>query len=71
MKEKEIQYKATKKQLDEVYNIGRRNGAIDMKNKILKSLNRDWKLWGYKKENVDLCVKVLKKINRLLPQQEE
>ena len=60
-------FTAIKGQLDEVYNIGVRNGEILMKNEILKQLNRDWNLWGWKKENLDLCVKVLKKINRIKP----
>lgn len=53
-----------KEKLDEVYAIGFRNGRIDMKNKILKSLNRDWKLF-HSVATVGLMVKILKKINRL------
>jgi len=53
-----------KKKLDEVYDVGVKNGRIEMKNKILKSLNRDWKLFSTIAE-VKLLVKVLKKINRL------
>lgn len=59
--------KTLKDQLDDVYSIGFKNGGLEMKNKILKALNRDWNLWGFKKENVDLCIKVLKKINKLTP----
>lgn len=50
-----------KKHLDEVYSVGFRNGQIEMRNKVLKSINRDWKLLP----NADLMVKVMKKINRL------
>lgn len=53
-----------KEKLDEVYNIGVKNGRIEMKNKILKSINRDWKLFTTAPE-MHLLVKVLKKINRL------
>jgi len=56
MKEEEL-----KKYLDEVYAIGFKNGQIEMRNKILKSINRDWKLMS----NADLTVKLLKKINCL------
>lgn len=63
---KEVTFIATKQKLDEVYNIGLRNGGIDMKNKVLKSLNRDWKLFTTASE-LKLLVKVLKKINRLTP----
>ena len=50
--------------LDKVYKTGFRNGGIEKKNKILRSLNRDWKLFRTKTE-LDLLVKVLKKINKL------
>lgn len=58
MDEKELKAK-----LDEVYNIGFKNGRIEMKNKILKSINRDWNL--FPPSQVNLLIKVLKKINRL------
>lgn len=59
MKEEEL-----KEYLDEVYNIGFKNGCIEMKNKVLKTLNTDWKLFGTKVE-VDLLVKILKKIDKI------
>lgn len=56
MKEEEI-----KKGLDKVYDVGFKNGQIEMRNKILKSINRDWSLIM----NGALMVKLMKKINRL------
>lgn len=56
MEEEEI-----KKGLDEVYAVGFKNGQIEMRNKILKSINRDWSLVMH----VDLMVKLMKKINRI------
>lgn len=56
--------KEVKDVMDEVYNIGLKNGRIEMKNKILKSLNRDWKLFSTAPQ-VDLLIKILKKINRI------
>ncbi len=53
--------KVSKEQLDEVYKMGRKNGAIEMRNVILKSLNRDYTLLP----NFDLLVKLMKKINKL------
>lgn len=50
-----------KEGMDKVYAIGFKNGRIDMKNKILKSINRDWRLLP----NADLVVKILKKINKI------
>lgn len=50
-----------KKGLDEVYAVGFRNGQIEMRNKILKSINRDWRLIP----NFVLMVSLMKKINRL------
>jgi hypothetical protein len=53
-----------KKAMDEVYAVGFKNGGISMKNKILKRLNTDWKMFRTKPE-MDILIKVLKKINRL------
>ena len=39
MNEKEL-----KRVMDKIYTTGFRNGRIDMKNKILKQINRDWSL---------------------------
>lgn len=56
--------KELKAKLDEVYNLGIKNGGLLMKNKILKSLNRDWKLFLTKSE-LDLLIKILKKIDKI------
>ncbi len=50
-----------KRHLDEVYSIGFKNGQIEMRNKVLKSINRDWSLI----RDADLLIKVMKKINKL------
>ncbi len=47
-----------------IYFVGVKNGGILMKNRILRGLNRDWKLFTTKAE-LDLLVKVMKKINRI------
>jgi hypothetical protein len=56
MEEEEI-----KQALDKVYSIGFKNGQIEMRNKVLKAINRDWSLIRY----ADLMVNLMKKINRL------
>jgi hypothetical protein len=53
-----------KEKLDQVYNLGVKNGGILMKNKILKSLNRDWKIFSTKQE-LDIMIKVMKKIDKI------
>lgn len=53
--------KRLKEVLDEVYAVGFKNGQIEMQNKVLKSINRDWTLLP----NAELMVKIMKKINRL------
>lgn len=53
--------KELQEKMDEVYLIGFKNGQISMKNKILKSINRDWSLI----RDAGLMVKVMKKINGL------
>lgn len=50
-----------KKHLDEIYSIGFRNGQIEMRNKVLKSINRDWSLLP----DAALMVKLMKKVNKL------
>lgn len=50
-----------KEHLDAVYSAGFKNGQIEMKNKVLKSINRDWNLLP----DADLVMKLLKKINKL------
>ncbi len=54
----------TKEIADKIYDVGFRNGQIDMKNKVLKKINRDWSLVTIKKP-MDLVVKILKKVNRI------
>ena len=56
--------KTLKQGMDEVYSIGLKNGSIEMKNKIMKSLNRDWKLFRTTEE-IRMLIKVLKKINKI------
>ncbi len=53
-----------RRELDKVYAVGVKNGRILMKNKILMSLNRDWKLFLIVPET-NLLIKVLKKIYKL------
>lgn len=50
-----------KKELDKIYAIGFKNGQIEMKNKILKSINRDWTLIP----DAILVIKLLKKISNI------
>lgn len=50
-----------KKHLDEVYSVGFRNGQIEMRNSVLKSINRDWSLLP----DATLMVKIMKKINKI------
>jgi hypothetical protein len=50
-----------KKDLDDIYSVGFKNGQIEMRNKILKSINRDWNLLPH----AALAVKLMKKINKL------
>lgn len=47
--------------LDKVYAIGFKNGQIEMKNKVLKSINLDWSLV----RDAGLMVKLMKKISGL------
>ncbi len=56
--------KALKENLDEVYSVGFRNGQIEMKNKVLKAINRDWSLVTIKKP-LDVAMKIMKKVNSL------
>lgn len=56
--------KEIKAKLDKVYLAGFKNGSITMKNKILKSLNRDWKIFCTPSE-LNMMVKVLKKIDKV------
>ena len=53
-----------KKYIDKIYNIGLKNGGIEMKNKILKKINRDYSLVCIKNP-IDLIVKILKVINKV------
>ena len=56
--------KETKKAADLIYNIGFRNGQIEMKSKILKKINRDWTLITIK-QPMDLVMKILKNVNKI------
>lgn len=56
--------KDLKKWADEIYQVGFRNGQIEMKNKVLKTINRDWKIVRMKNP-VDVAMHFLKKINKL------
>lgn len=51
----------TKEVVDTVYSVGFKNGQIEMKNKVLKKLNRDWTLI----HDSAVVVKVLKKVNAI------
>lgn len=51
--------KTAKEVADEIYTIGFKNGQIEMKSKILKTINQDWSLAG------DITMKILKKINSI------
>lgn len=53
-----------KKNLDEVYAVGFKNGQIEMKNKVLMKINRDWKLVTIK-QPMDLIMEILKKVNKI------
>lgn len=50
-----------KEALDKVYAVGFKNGQIEMRNKILKSIYRDWSFIMHS----DLMIKIMKKINRI------
>lgn len=53
---------ALKKSADKIYAMGYRNGQIEMKNRVLKLVNRDWTIVG--KSAVDTAMYFLKKINK-------
>lgn len=44
---------------DEIYAIGFRNGQIEMKNKVLMKINRNWTL------PVEPAMKILKMVNKI------
>lgn len=56
--------KDTKEIADKIYAIGFKNGQIEMKNKVLKTINRDWDLITIKRP-MDLIMRVLKTVNKL------
>jgi len=60
----EIIDKETKEIADKIYKVGFRNGGIAMKSKILKKINRDWKL-STAKTSAGLIVEILKVINKI------
>lgn len=56
--------KETKKILDKVYVAGFRNGQIEMKNSVLKKINRDWTLITIRPP-MDLVMKILKMVDKI------
>ncbi len=50
-----------KEKLDEVYTIGFKNGQIEMKNKVLKKINRDWSMVA----DLNPVVKILNTISKI------
>ena len=48
---------------DEIYAVGFKNGQIEMKNKVLKRINRDWTLIVMK--TVDALIMILKGVNKI------
>lgn len=50
-------------QLEKLYSLGVQHGSLEMKNKILKALNKDVKLFTTTQE-CDLLIKILKKIDK-------
>lgn len=58
MKEKEL-----KAAMDEVYAIGFKNGQTEMKNKVLKKINRDWSL--FRPDDVKTAIKIMKNVNKI------
>lgn len=56
--------KELKKAMDEIYAIGFRNGGIEMKNKILKRINRDFSLFTVQRAGA-VTVKILKIIDKI------
>ena len=56
--------KRVKEVADKIYAVGFKNGQIEMKNKVLKNINRDWNLITIKPP-MDLIVTILKKVNKI------
>lgn len=56
--------KETREVADKIYAVGFKNGQIEMKNKVLKKINRDWTLVTIKRP-MELAMKILKMINKL------
>ncbi len=56
--------KETKKIADEIYAVGFRNGQIDMKNRVLKKINRDWSLVTMTKP-FEAPMRIMRMINRI------
>ena len=50
---------------DRIYNVGFRNGQIDMQSKVLKKINRDWSLLALKP--TALIMQILKSVNKIKP----
>ena len=53
-----------KEAADKIYAIGFRNGQIEMKNKVLMKINRDWSLVTIR-QPMDLIMEILKKVNKI------
>lgn len=49
------------KKMDEVYSVGFRNGQLEMQNKVMKSINRDWSLVP----DFDVALKIMKKVKNI------
>ena len=49
---------------EKVYAIGFKNGQIEMKNKVLIKINRDWDLVTIKRP-MDFIMEILEKVNKI------
>ena len=49
---------------DKVYAVGFKNGQIEMKNKVLMKINRDWEIVTIK-QPMDLIMTILKKVDKI------
>lgn len=53
-----------KRNLDKIYKVGFKNGQIEMKNKVLKKINRNWNLLRIKNP-LDLAIEIIKIIDKI------
>ncbi len=58
--------KETKEIADKIYAVGFRNGQLEMRNKVLKRINRDRDLITIKSP-MDLIMRILKTVNKIKP----